>query len=116
MCIKKCYRRPILYSNVYEDAYKSTDRNQWVIDIMKYQNMCCIRKRIFTLELVLKAVLTQSIFKNIEMDTLKKLKLCVEDGRKQRIMRLRCIQKKTLNHMYKPKGSMFWKNFAQLTQ
>ena len=110
MCTENCYRKPILYSTIYEDAYNSDDKNQWVKNIIVASNKCCIRNHIFTLELALKAVLTQSIFKNIEKDTLKKLKSSVENAKKQRIMRLRFIQKKTLNHMYKPKGSMFWRN------
>lgn len=112
MCRLKCYKYPILYNILYDDAYKSNDRNQWVLNELK-KNKCCLRKRIFTLQLIYKAVTTQSIFKSINAETFNSLKKEIDVVQKQRVIRLQLIQKKTLNHIYKPMGRMFWKNYLK---
>ena len=112
MCPLRCYKYPILYNILYDDAYKSNDRNQWILDEIK-KNKCCLRKRIFTLQLIYKAVTTQSIFNKINSETFRYLKEEIEIAKKQRVIRLRVIQKKTLHHMYKPMGRMFWKNYLK---
>lgn len=109
MCTAKCYRHPITYSSVYNDAYNASDRNTWLMNSLKTE-MCCMRKRILTLTCISKAVSTQSIFHSVKRESMLALTKEIERVEKQRIMRIRYIQKKTLHHMYKPKGRMFCKS------
>lgn len=116
MCKRRTKLRPMLYSTIYDDAYKSKDRNKWINEMLNKCNRLNSRERIFTLQLMMKAVSTQSIFKNITSSTYNKLRYLVAHSIHERNSKIKCIQKQTLKHMYKPNGSMFWKNYKYLIE
>lgn len=116
MCKKRSKIHPMLYSTIYDDAYLSKDRNKWINDMLNKCKRLSSRERIFTLQLMMKAVSTQSIFKNVSSSTYNNLICFVSHSIRERNNRLKYIQKKTLQHMYKPHGSMFWKNYKDLLE
>ena len=113
MCNFKC-KKSIRYIHIYDEAFKSKDKSSWLKYIINYLNFCCPRRRILTIQILSKAVHTQSIFSNIDADAFEQLVNAVKSTQKERLQKLRKIQNKTLNHMYKPNGTMYWKNLHNL--
>ena len=76
--------------------------------------MYCVRKRFYTLQHVLKALKTQRIFRDISAENMQHTKKQYDLTLLEIDSCVKKIQSRTLHHMYKPNGSMFWLNYYKL--
>jgi hypothetical protein len=114
MCNKKTCE--ISYSMIYNDAFKSGNKDVWLKGAVQKTKFFCPRKRYLTLQHISKAISSQRIFKSIDVQSSVLVRREFKIAKKERLSLLKRIQKHTLQHMYKPNGKMFWRNFVHLNE
>ena len=112
MC-KFCEKPRVTYSDLYNDAYTSIDRNLWLRNHI--QEKYCTRFKFFILEHVVKMVDTQTIFQKHDRASYL---LLIREFKKIKFQKKRCgakISNAYLKYLYRPNGVMFKKSCSILT-
>lgn len=98
---------PLRYCSVYESAYRSTDKNEWLSSFISRASNACLSYQCRAMRFLSVALETQSIFEKIEPAAKKMAFASIQRVRKIQSIRTRRLVKRMLHHTYRPGGRMY---------